>query len=40
MRATSFLLTTLALGTIAISNVPFQLFAPNSLQASAQEVKI
>jgi hypothetical protein len=40
MKATSFLLTTIALGTIAISNVPFQSFAPNSLQASAQEVKI
>jgi hypothetical protein len=40
MKATSFLLTTIALGTIAISTVPFQSFAPNSLQASAQEVKI
>jgi hypothetical protein len=40
MKATSFLLTTIALGTIAISNFPFQSFAPNSLQASAQEVKI
>jgi hypothetical protein len=39
MKATSFLLTTIALGTIAISTVPFQSFAPNSLQASAQEVK-
>lgn len=40
MKATSFLLTTIALGTIAIANVPFQSFAPNSLQAFAQEVKI
>jgi hypothetical protein len=40
MKATSFLLTTIALGTIAISNVPFQSFASNSLPASPQEVKI
>jgi hypothetical protein len=40
MKATSFLLTTIALGTIVIATVPFQSFAPNYLQASAQEVKI
>jgi hypothetical protein len=40
MKATSFLLTTIALGSIAISTAPFQSFVPNSLPASAQSVKI
>lgn len=40
MKVPSFLLTTIALGTIAIATVPFQSFASNSLQASAQEIKI
>jgi hypothetical protein len=40
MKVTSFLLTTIALGSISIATVPLQSFAPNSLQASAQEVKL